>query len=186
MNKELQEFKVNVESARPTPENAQLLERLRTQIDNMESTFMELRGEDNPANKIFQWFRNHFATKEEYSCFDIRAKDQTFEFIIYADKAFNLDLSYDENSWRPRIQRDWDMFRHIATAGVMYNNHNGWFPAGAFEPFIFPETVTTQYKKISLEFKYSRRVFKDPEERDKFLSAFVEHIYNCCQRHKKQ
>lgn len=164
-----------------TPATQALLTQLQRQIQEMESTLMDLRGDDSAATKIFRWFREHFLTREEYQNLRVKANENTFKLFIPLEETLNLNLKREVGSWRAENPADEEFYNNFRNTFGAVQRETPWVEPEEFAPFASMEGFFIDYNKnLILEFKYSKKLFRDPDVMERALGELVAKIYRKC------
>lgn len=186
MQRRLQEIKNSANAEHTTPELQGHLDMLKQQIEAMNATMLALRGEDSSSTRLTEWFNNFLATQEAMQgALILKANESKFKITVLGEKAFGFNLKYLQNPWRPECPEDITAFRNLHRETIMRGD-NPWIPAEAFNPFITMLRADNYTTNLVLEFKYSKRLFRDEEEMNQILTSFINQLWDCCRRNSKK
>lgn len=163
------------------------------QLIEREITLLKL-NKNSLAGKMLIWFTQFKEQNpEKAEAFSLKATESTFSISVQCEKAFNLNLKeidgyYDREfpdnyKWKQfesyENQEDAKKLDKLLRKEIFKDN---WLSDNHFDKLITSQSSNQDWTSINLNFKMSKKLFKDEEEFNKIMISLLDLIWAHCEK----
>ena len=167
-------------------QDLELLTQAHQRLSELEEILVDLKSNHNSAAaKIIKWAKNDLATlsPDSSELFIFSANESAFNIKFSAAKAFNLNLKTTARGHGFENQAHGDFYFDTVRRNLFSNTdlEPYWANSEDFTDYLTIGAPTLEYPHLlNIEFKYSKRLVKDPAIMNNILSDLVTQLWDHC------